>query len=119
LNEVNIPNLFHLMIDVFVFKIGGSDEKRRIYDFNIACDHYIGGLTTLCIEDEFCQYDHLVPRDLNTIQTGFNAYKILTILFKTHPDHPSLAEFHQDMSNYDILNNKKIYQDNIYKTISN
>jgi len=72
LNEIDLASLIKTMVDIFVYKIGGSPEKERIYKFNIQCKHYKdtekgndGG--SHCIENEFCEHGFLIPRDKNTI----------------------------------------------------
>lgn len=54
----------------------------NIYNYDIQCKHYgrekgIDGAPHNCIEKEYCEFGHMIPRDKNTIQTGFNIYQIL------------------------------------------
>jgi hypothetical protein len=80
INEMNIDNLILKMVEIYCYKIGGSPEKRRIYDFQITCSHYDSQLTqslSKCIENEFCETGFLIPRDIRTIETGFQIYMIL------------------------------------------
>mmetsp|Transcript_30174 Transcript_30174/g.46121 ORF Transcript_30174/g.46121 Transcript_30174/m.46121 type:complete len:80 (-) Transcript_30174:2266-2505(-) len=79
MHEIDIDNLIRKMVEIFIFKIGGTPEHRRIYEYNIMCSHYKdtdrgSDSGTHCIENEFCEHGHLIPRDRNTIQTGFNIY---------------------------------------------
>lgn len=55
------------------------------------------------MEDEFCQHGHLIPRDRETIQTGFNIFQILQILRRSLPNHPKLAVLEIDQQKYDFL----------------
>ena len=70
------------MVDIWAFKIGGSSDKLRVYNYEIICDHWNTSVENghRCIKDEFCEYGHMIPRDIVTIQTGFNIYMILQIL---------------------------------------
>lgn len=58
---------------------------------------------THCIENEFCEFGHLIPRDKQTIQTGFNINQILMLLQKVTPDHPKLVCFRRDVDKYEYL----------------
>jgi hypothetical protein len=40
LNEIDVQNLRDKMVDIYLFKIGGSDEKKRVYEYDIICNHY-------------------------------------------------------------------------------
>lgn len=80
LGELDIDNLITKMVEIFVFKIGGNDRLKRVYEFNLQCDHYDSRAVEKndrCIEDEFCAKGYLIPRDTTTIQTGFNIYMLL------------------------------------------
>lgn len=35
LNQIDVKNMIKKMVDIFQYKIGGNDAKRRVYDFNI------------------------------------------------------------------------------------
>ena len=35
LSVINMPNLMKIMIDIFIYKIGGNKEKQRIYEYDI------------------------------------------------------------------------------------
>lgn len=35
LSVINVPNLMKIMIDIFIYKIGGNKEKQRIYEYDI------------------------------------------------------------------------------------
>lgn len=71
LAEIDIQNLINKMVDIYIYKIGGSEEKKRIYDFDIKCSHFNdkdpSDKESRCIEDEFCQFGHFIPRDKNVI----------------------------------------------------
>jgi hypothetical protein len=82
LDQLNIENMIKKMVDIFVYKIGGNARKMNIYNYDIQCKHYgktkgIDGSPHNCIEKEYCEFGHMIPRDKNTIQTGFNIYQIL------------------------------------------
>ena len=78
LGEIDVENLVSKMVDIYLFKIGGSKEKKEIYKFNKICKHFkksnVKEGDNHCLEDEFCQHGHLIPRDRETIQTGFNIF---------------------------------------------
>jgi hypothetical protein len=77
LDEIDIQNLKDKMVDIYLYKIGGSNEKKRIYDFDIVCNHFNKSTKEdqeHCIKDEFCREGHLIPRDKQTISTGFNIF---------------------------------------------
>jgi hypothetical protein len=96
INELDIDNLIQKMLDIYTFKIGGNETKRRAYEYSIMCTHYEEssiGNENRCIENEFCEFGHMIPRDLTTIQTGFNIYQILLIFQRTHRDHPKMERF--------------------------
>ena len=60
-----------------MYKIGGTEEKKRIYEFDIVCNHYkqdVPADQEHCIEDEFCYLGHFIPRDKKTIDTGFTIF---------------------------------------------
>ena len=64
--EINLKNLKQKLVDVFKYKIGGSQRKLRIYYNNKNCSHY--KLSTLvrnnmCEKDEFCEFGHMIPFD--------------------------------------------------------
>lgn len=40
LNEIDVQNLKDKMVDIYLFKIGGSEDKKRIYEYDICCNHY-------------------------------------------------------------------------------
>lgn len=71
LGEIDVENLMSKMVDIYLFKIGGSKEKKEIYKFSKICNHYknrqLKEGDNHCIEDEFCQHGHLIPRDRETI----------------------------------------------------
>jgi hypothetical protein len=81
LGEIDVENLMSKMVDIYLFKIGGSKRKKEIYEFNKSCNHFkqkkVKEGENHCLEDEYCQLGHLIPRDRETIQTGFNIYQIL------------------------------------------
>lgn len=120
LTQIDIQNLVNKMVDIFIYKIGGSPEKRKIYQFEVMCTHYQKARKGMkgihCIQDEFCEHGHLIPRDLKTIQTGFNIYQVLIILNKMNPGHPKMECFQRDMQKYNYLQqNYNVYEDNIFK----
>lgn len=81
----------------------------NIYNYDIQCKHFgkpkgIDGAPHNCIEKEYCEFGHMIPRDKNTIQTGFNIYMILQFLRESNPDHKKLKRF--DRTNivlYDLV----------------
>lgn len=96
LDNMDIPNLIDKMVDIFVYKIGGNKAKLEIYQFNHMCNHYeqpVGSGEYNCIKNEFCEKQYYIPRDIATIQTGFNIYQILKILEQMQPNHPKLKPF--------------------------
>ena len=107
LGEIDVDNLMSKMVDIYLFKIGGSKEKKEIYKFNKTCNHYknrnLKEGDNHCMEDEFCQHGYLIPRDRETIQTGFNIFQILQILRRSLPNHPKLAVLEIDHQKYDFL----------------
>jgi len=106
LGEIDVMNLRRKMVDIYLYKIGGSAEKRRIYEFNLMCTHFnekIQEGAAHCLENEFCQYGHMIPRDKETIQTGFSIFQVLTILRSTCPEHPKLQCLNRDLRKYDYL----------------
>lgn len=77
LGEIDVMNLRNKMVEIYLYKIGGSAEKRRIYEFNLMCTHYnekVQEGASHCLENEFCQYGYMIPRDKETIQTGFSIF---------------------------------------------
>lgn len=102
LNEINIQNLISKVVDIYVNRIGGTPEMRDVYEFNLICGHF-KEKNSHCIENEFCEFGHLVPIDFNTIQAGFNIYQVLQILSNTHPEHESLESFKRDETQYQYL----------------
>ena len=40
LQEIDVENLRDKMVDIFLYKIGGSPEKKKIYDYDIFCNHH-------------------------------------------------------------------------------
>ena len=81
-----------------------------IYDFNQQCNHYKSegdSGKSRCLEDEFCEFKFLIPRDLNTIQTGFNIYQILSILQASNPDDKRLSPFKRNEGEYKSLIKKQ------------
>jgi len=77
-----------------------------IYDFNQQCNHYKSQGDegkSRCLEDEFCEFKYLIPRDINTIQTGFNIYMILTILKNNNPLRKEIALFKRNEGEYNNL----------------
>lgn len=111
------------MVDIYIYKIGGNDTKKQIYSFNHLCSHYekasgqSGEIN--CIKEEFCEKQHFIPRDLDTIQTGFNIYQILKILEKVQPNHPKLKVFKGDRAKYKyLLSRKKEFDQDIFKQLS-
>ena len=99
-------NLRRKMVDIYLYKIGGSAEKRRIYEFNLMCTHFnekVQEGAAHCLENEFCQQGHMIPRDKETIQTGFSIFQVLTILGSTCPEHPKLQCLNRDLRKYDYL----------------
>jgi hypothetical protein len=113
------------MVDIFVYKIGGNSRKMNIYNYDIQCKHYgklkgIDGVPFNCIEKEYCEFGHMIPRDKNTIQTGFNIYQILQFLRESNPDHKKLQRF--DRTNvflYDLLwKEKPKYKEKIKELVS-
>lgn len=122
LQEIDTQNLVNKMVDIYIYKIGGSEAMKKVYQYEIMCTHWKekakqrGEQGTHCIEDEFCEFGHMIPRDKKTIQTGFNIYQILMILQKFQPDHPKLKCFERDITKYQyLMQRSKIYQDNIFK----
>lgn len=70
MNEISIENLIKKMREIYIFKIGGDPERQMIYDFNQQCNHYKSEGDqgkSRCLEDEFCEFKYLIPRDMNTI----------------------------------------------------
>jgi hypothetical protein len=70
LDEIDVQNLRDKMVDIYLFKIGGSDEKKRIYEYDIMCNHFnkpVKEDEENCIENEFCRQGHMIPRDKLTI----------------------------------------------------
>jgi hypothetical protein len=77
LEEIDVMNLRNKMVDIYLYKIGGSAEKQRVYEFNLMCTHFNDKIkegASHCLEHEFCQYGYMIPRDKETIQTGFNIF---------------------------------------------
>lgn len=63
-------NLRDKMVEIYLFKIGGSPEKQKVYEFNLMCTHFNDKIkegVSHCIENEYCQYGHMIPRDKETI----------------------------------------------------
>jgi hypothetical protein len=58
----------------------------------------------------------LIPRDINTIQTGFNIYMILTILNNANPSRKEIASFRRNEGEYNSLVEKqgKVLKNRIY-----
>ena len=107
------------MKDIYIFKVGGDPERQLIYDFNQQCNHYKSQGDegkSRCLEDEFCEFKFLIPRDINTIQTGFNIYMILTILNNNNPIRKEIASFKRNESEYNSLVQKqgKLLKNKIY-----
>lgn len=104
LDELNIPNLVQKMTDIYIFKVGGDPDRKKIYEFNKQCTHFKeGGDSVRCIEGEFCEYMYLIPRDNHTIQTGFNIYSILQILKQSNPTHRAVKCLIRDESGFSFL----------------
>ena len=40
LAEIDVENLRNKMVDIYLYKIGGSPEKKKIYELDIFCNHY-------------------------------------------------------------------------------
>ena len=40
INELNIENLVEKMVDIYIFKIGGTKQIKYIYDHTIVCNHF-------------------------------------------------------------------------------
>ena len=102
LSQMNVDSLLDRAVEIFIFRIGGTSEKRAVYDLDLICDHFDKGERSTadlsqCIEDEYCEKGHLLPRDKQTISTGFNIYQVLLLLFRTHPEHSSLSSLQKDM----------------------
>lgn len=98
------------MQQIYMFKIGGDPEREMIYDFNQQCNHYKSEGDqgkSRCLEDEFCEFKYLIPRDLNTIQTGFNIYQILSILQNSNPMRRELQIFKRNEGEYKNLIQKQ------------
>ena len=77
LDEIDIENLRSKMVDIYLYKIGGSPEKKKIYELDIFCNHHnkpVKDEQEHCIENEFCREGHLIPRDKETINAGFNIF---------------------------------------------
>ena len=94
------------MKEIYIFKIGGDPEKQMVYDFNMQCNHFKSSEDSgksRCLENEFCEFKHLIPRDINTIQTGFNIYMILTILKNQNPDRKEVNIFKRNEVEYNSL----------------
>lgn len=111
------------MVDIYIYKIGGNDTKKQIYCFNHICNHYekasgqSGEIN--CIKDEFCEKQYFIPRDLDTIQTGFNIYQILKILERVQPNHDKLKAFKGDQAKYKyLLSSKARFEADIFKQLS-
>ena len=101
IDQLDIDNLINKMIDIYIFRIGGCDELRHNYDFNIICNHWKRAIDSsfeivYCVQGEFCQQNHLTTNDIQTIQSGFNIFRILMILKGSFPDHPKLAKFQKN-----------------------
>jgi len=110
LNEIDIPNLVKKMKEIYIYKIGGDPEKQMVYDFNMQCNHYKSSEDSgksRCLENEFCEFKHLIPRDINTIQTGFNIYMILTILKNQNPGRKEVNIFKRNEGEYNSLVKKE------------
>jgi hypothetical protein len=102
LSQRNVDSLLDRAVESFNFRIGGTSEKRAVYDLDFICDHFDKGERSTadlsqCIEDEYCEKDHLLLRDKQTISTGFNIYQVLLLLLRTHPEHSSLSSLQKDM----------------------
>jgi hypothetical protein len=70
IQELDIENLVKKFTEIWTYKIGGSPNKKRVYEYTIMCDHWddknLDGKSK-CIQDEFCEFGHMIPRDLNTL----------------------------------------------------
>lgn len=73
LKEMDTQNLVNKMVDIYIYKIGGSASMKKVYQYEIMCTHWKekakqrGEQGTHCIEDEFCEFGHMIPRDKKTI----------------------------------------------------
>lgn len=119
INELNIFNLIQKMVDIYIFKIGGNQNLRKVYEFNLVCNHFDNlhvEKTNKCIEDEFCEKGYLIPRDVATIQTGFNIYILLQLFQKSFPNHPKLEMFTRCEEEFMFVTQKaSFYEQHIFK----
>jgi hypothetical protein len=40
LEQIDIDNLRQKLVDIFVYKIGGTEDKKIIYQYDMICDHF-------------------------------------------------------------------------------
>lgn len=40
LDELNIENMVKKMTDIYIYKIGGDPNRKKIYEFNKQCTHF-------------------------------------------------------------------------------
>lgn len=133
IDHINVQNLVEKMVEIYMYKIGGTPEIRYIHDHTILCKHYAGAAALAskpdssapptaeishCLKDEYCEYGHLLPRDLTTISTGFNIYIVLQVLEKVLPKHPAIVPFHRDFFKYKLLLvDQELYEKHFFKTV--
>ena len=69
LDELDIENLVKKITDIYSYRVGGDPERKLIYEFNKMCTHLKidDEDPRRCIQDEFCEYKQLIPRDNDTI----------------------------------------------------
>ena len=107
------------MVDIYMFKIGGTPDIKNNYNHTIMCDHFPNTETmprqesvpqsqvSNCIKDEYCEYGKLLPRDLNTIQAGFNLFQTLQIFEKILPNNQKIESFKRDLFKFKVLASEK------------
>ena len=102
IKEIGIKNLKNKLVDIFKYKIGGSERKLRVYYAQKKCDHFnVESITrdNMCEKDQYCEFDHLIPFDKEIIHSGFNICMILLQMKEMYPDEEDLKNFVFDMKN--------------------
>ena len=105
LAELDISNLVRLYVEIWAYRIGGTEEMKYIYEYDKCCGDHPSKRGFACIKEEHCEKGYLLNADRATIEAGFNLYQALQILAKENSKHASLACFQRDDNEYLYLYN--------------
>ena len=81
-SSINKQNLRNKLIDIYKFKLGGTEHKQMVYMTRKMCTHAVSKRKmrpSKCELNEYCFFEHLVPMDFVTLACGEDIFKILLI----------------------------------------